>query len=169
MRRLRRSKTRRRQSLNGRPEYLPAEQAEHFALGHHQIDRIDTYARYLRDNIQELDLLFKELLIGVTSFFRDPQAWAALISRVLPDLLAAHPGGRVLRAWIAGFGATVAFLGGFGLCAIWAFDDQRRRCPVCRHPSRPATAAILGPPRPPPQPVPPRPHLHHRAHDTRSL
>ena len=40
---------------------------------------------------------------------------------------------EVLRAWIAGVGATLAFLGGFGLCAIWVFDDQRRRCPICLH------------------------------------
>jgi hypothetical protein len=38
---------------------------------------------------------------------------------------------EVLRVWIAGLGATVAFLVGFGMAAIWVFDDQRRRCPVC--------------------------------------
>jgi hypothetical protein len=47
---------------------------------------------------------------------------------------------EVLRAWIAGLGATLAFLGGFGLAAIWIFDDQRRRCPVClRRLARPVT------------------------------
>lgn len=40
---------------------------------------------------------------------------------------------EVLRVWVAGFGATLVFLGGFGLAAIWVFDDQRRRCPVCLH------------------------------------
>jgi hypothetical protein len=47
---------------------------------------------------------------------------------------------EVLRAWVAGLGATAAFLGGFGLAAIWVFDDQRRRCPVClRRLARPVT------------------------------
>jgi hypothetical protein len=47
---------------------------------------------------------------------------------------------ELLRAWIAGLGATAAFLGGFGLAAIWIFDDQRRRCPVClRRLARPVT------------------------------
>jgi hypothetical protein len=41
----------------------------------HQLPRIADYVRFLRENPQELDLLFKELLIGVTSFFRDPEAW----------------------------------------------------------------------------------------------
>ena len=38
---------------------------------------------------------------------------------------------ETLRAWIAGIGCTLAFLGGFGVCVIWVFSDQRRRCPVC--------------------------------------
>ena len=43
-------------------------------MGLHQIDKIAVYVRYLRENPQELELLFKELLIGVTRFFRDPEA-----------------------------------------------------------------------------------------------
>jgi two-component system, chemotaxis family, CheB/CheR fusion protein len=47
-------------------------------------------------------LLFKELLIGVTSFFRDPPAWEQLKDEVIPALLVAHPKGGVLRAWTPG-------------------------------------------------------------------
>jgi two-component system CheB/CheR fusion protein len=47
-------------------------------MGIHQIDKIADYIRYLQENSQELDLLFKELLIGVTSFFRDSAAWEEL-------------------------------------------------------------------------------------------
>ena len=68
----------------------------------HQLDRIGDYVHYLRENPQEIELLFKELLIGVTSFFRDPETWAYLQEQVLPELLAAHPDGCVLRAWVAG-------------------------------------------------------------------
>jgi two-component system, chemotaxis family, CheB/CheR fusion protein len=68
----------------------------------HQIDRIGHYALYLRENPQEVDLLFKELLIGVTSFFRDPSVWDVLQAKVLPQLLAACPEGSTLRAWVAG-------------------------------------------------------------------
>jgi chemotaxis methyl-accepting protein methylase len=50
-----------------------------------------TYVRYLQENPQELDLLFKELLIGVTNFFRDPAAWEQLREQALPALLAGHP------------------------------------------------------------------------------
>jgi two-component system CheB/CheR fusion protein len=71
-------------------------------MGIHQIDRIAVYLRYLQENTQEVELLFKELLIGVTSFFRDPTAWEQLQEEVLPDLLAARPAGGTLRAWSAG-------------------------------------------------------------------
>jgi two-component system CheB/CheR fusion protein len=71
-------------------------------MGIHLIERIAGYVRYLRENPQEVDLLFKELLIGVTQFFRDPAAWALLSEQVLPELLAAYPAGTTLRAWVAG-------------------------------------------------------------------
>ena len=68
----------------------------------HQLDHIADYVRYSRENPQELDLLFKELLIGVTNFFRDPASWAYLQEHALPDLLATLPAGCALRAWVAG-------------------------------------------------------------------
>ena len=47
-------------------------------MGIHQIGRISSYVRFLQENPQEVELLFKELLIGVTAFFRDPEAWEQL-------------------------------------------------------------------------------------------
>ena len=71
-------------------------------MGIHQIGKIGDYVRYLRENSQELDLLFKELLIGVTSFFRDPAVWEELRLKILPALMASQPDGHVLRAWVPG-------------------------------------------------------------------
>jgi two-component system CheB/CheR fusion protein len=68
----------------------------------HQIDKIANYARYLRENSQELDLLFKELLIGVTNFFRDPAVWSSLQEQALLPILSNCTGDKVLRAWVAG-------------------------------------------------------------------
>ncbi len=67
----------------------------------HQIATIEEYAADLRGNPQELDLLFKELLIGVTSFFRDHELWEHLLAEALPALLARYPQGRALRAWVS--------------------------------------------------------------------
>ncbi len=71
-------------------------------MGIHKIDRIASYVRYLQENPQEVELLFRELLIGVTSFFRDPAAWEYLQGEAIPPLLAARQSGRVLRAWSVG-------------------------------------------------------------------
>lgn len=68
----------------------------------HGVGTVAAYADFVRRNPQELDLLFKEMLIGVTQFFRDPPVWEELKASVLPALLdRAEPGGR-LRAWVAG-------------------------------------------------------------------
>ncbi len=66
----------------------------------HQLKNIELYAHYLRDNPQEQDLLFKEILIGVTHFFRDQKVWAQLKRVSLPALLAHYPQGKQLRAWV---------------------------------------------------------------------
>jgi len=66
----------------------------------HQLDHIATYVRYLRENPQEQDLLFKELLIGVTGFFRDPSVWDYLKIDAIPALLACYPDGKTIRAWV---------------------------------------------------------------------
>ncbi len=71
-------------------------------MGLHKIDKMSVYVRYLQENPQELDLLFKELLIGVTSFFRDPSAWEHLGGKALPALLTNKPEGEALRAWVPG-------------------------------------------------------------------
>ncbi len=60
------------------------------------------YTAFLRANPQERALLFRELLIGVTGFFRDTPVWQALRDRTLPSLLADMPDGQRLRAWVVG-------------------------------------------------------------------
>ena len=68
----------------------------------HRINGIADYVRYLRENQQELDLLFKELLIGVTSFFRDPDVWKFMVTTAIPALLDQPRAENALRAWVAG-------------------------------------------------------------------
>jgi two-component system, chemotaxis family, CheB/CheR fusion protein len=66
----------------------------------HQIERLDEYLRYLRQTPVEVDALFRDLLIGVTSFFRDPAAFAALEEKVIPRLFEAKPPGAAIRVWV---------------------------------------------------------------------
>lgn len=69
-------------------------------MGLHQIDTISKYARYLRENPHEVELLFKELLIGVTCFFRDTEVWTQLKEKTIPELIARYPEGKKLRVWV---------------------------------------------------------------------
>jgi two-component system CheB/CheR fusion protein len=71
-------------------------------LSVHGLTTHDAYEQFARDNPQELDLLFKEMLIGVTSFFRDPVVWQELKDTVMPALVARSPQGARLRAWVVG-------------------------------------------------------------------
>lgn len=68
----------------------------------HGLGTMRDYAEFLRANPTERDLLFKEMLIGVTSFFRDAPVWEALRDKVFPALVASAAEGTVLRAWVAG-------------------------------------------------------------------
>jgi two-component system, chemotaxis family, CheB/CheR fusion protein len=70
-------------------------------MGVHKIDKIAAYVNFLQDNPKEGDILFKEMMIGVTNFFRDPDVWEKL-KPVLSDAIAGLPAGSVLRAWVPG-------------------------------------------------------------------
>ena len=71
-------------------------------LAIHEFATVADYAGYLDENPQEIDLLFRELLIGVTAFFRDPDAWAELGDTVLPGMVQGLVSGDRLRAWVVG-------------------------------------------------------------------
>jgi two-component system, chemotaxis family, CheB/CheR fusion protein len=68
----------------------------------HGIATLARYVAYLQHNPQEIDLLFKELLIGVTNFFRDPAVWEHLAEVALPELLARRTAEKNLRVWSIG-------------------------------------------------------------------
>ena len=66
-----------------------------------QIANLDDYAAILTASPMELDALYKDLLIGVTEFFRDPKAFATLEAEVLPGLFQ-NVSEEGLRVWVAG-------------------------------------------------------------------
>lgn len=71
-------------------------------MAHHNIEEMAVYARFLKQNPAEVHTLFKELLINVTSFFRDPEAFAALKQEFLAQLLPGKPDDYLFRIWVAG-------------------------------------------------------------------
>ncbi|MGB8358267.1 MAG: chemotaxis protein CheB, partial [Bacteroidales bacterium] len=68
----------------------------------HKIEKIVSYVHFLQGNPKEVEILFKELLIGVTNFFRDAQVWEKLKEKIFPAIISHQQPGSVLRAWITG-------------------------------------------------------------------
>lgn len=66
-------------------------------LGVHQIESIEQYVRFLQNTPTEVKALFRDLLIGVTNFFRDPEAFRVLEEQVIPAILAGKPAGARIR------------------------------------------------------------------------
>ena len=70
------------------------------ALGN--LERAADYLEVLRTNHEELHNLYQDLLIRVTSFFRDPEAFAVLKEKVFPELVKERSANTPLRVWVAG-------------------------------------------------------------------
>ena len=67
-----------------------------------QLEQMDDYLRYLQNSTVELEALFRDMLIGVTSFFRDPEAFQVLETQVIPRLFNNKPIGADIRVWVCG-------------------------------------------------------------------
>ena len=68
----------------------------------HQISEIDGYVKFLQQTPPEADALFRDLLIGVTNFFRDPEVFETLEKEIIPKLFADKPVGATVRVWSTG-------------------------------------------------------------------
>ena len=68
----------------------------------HQIEGIDGYVKYLQQTPAEVEALFRDMLIGVTHFFRDPEAFQVLEDQVIPKIFAHKSPGAVIRVWTTG-------------------------------------------------------------------
>jgi len=67
-----------------------------------ELHDMNRYLTFLHSDPGELDLLAKDLLINVTSFFRDPKVFDFLTERIIPDLIGDQASDHILRIWVAG-------------------------------------------------------------------
>ena len=95
----------------------------------HKIEHVADYHRYLQENHAEIYRLFKELLILVTSFFRDPSAFDVLAAKVIPQILANHRDGSQVRVWVPGC-ATGEEAISILMLFIEALDKLNRHIPL---------------------------------------
>ena len=98
-------------------------------MGLHGIRQRDAYVMLLRRDGLEVDALFRDLLIGVTEFFRDAQAWSLLEAEVIKPLVAERDAGEPVRIWVPGCSSgeeayTLAML------VLDRLRRARKQCPV---------------------------------------
>jgi PAS domain S-box-containing protein len=66
------------------------------------IDKVNEYAEYLGEHPSEIKALFGDMLLGVTSFFREPETFLILKEILFPEILKNHPSKEPIRIWIPG-------------------------------------------------------------------
>jgi two-component system CheB/CheR fusion protein len=122
----------------------------------HQIDTMVRYVKYLQQTPAEVEALFRDLLIGVTNFFRDPKAFQALEEQVIPKLFAGKSVGGVIRVWSPGCSTgeeaySIAILlqerlemlkQGYNKVQVFATDIDRQAIAVARDGLYPASIAV---------------------------
>src|SRR5262249_21014599 len=83
----------------------------------HQLSDVPAYARFLREHVDEPQALLRDLLISVTNFFRDREAFEALEQRVIPRLFEGKGEDDHVRVWVAGCATGEA---AYSLCMLLA-------------------------------------------------
>jgi len=86
------------------------------------LESLPHYAEVVADCPGELNELYRDLLIGVTQFFRDPAAYRSLAKDVVPQLFAKQPSGGTVRVWVAGCAS-----GEEAYSLAMLLDEERRR------------------------------------------
>ena len=85
-------------------EYEPAAISGRIArrMALQTVENLETYLQLLRENDSEVEALYQDILVRVTGFFRDPEAFHALGTKVLPQIVAHKPAGNPIRVWVPG-------------------------------------------------------------------
>ncbi|MGH7971694.1 MAG: chemotaxis protein CheB, partial [Limisphaerales bacterium] len=95
----------------------------------HRAGKLAEYLKLAESNPAELDALFNDLLINVTSFFRDPQTFKTLKKKVFPRVVKAHNGESPLRIWVCGC-STGEEAYSIAMALVEYFDQTRTHRPA---------------------------------------
>ena len=93
------------------------------------IELLSEYVKVLHGDREELDALYKDLLIQVTSFFRDPDVFRALRGRILPQILRRKPAGDPVRIWVPGCSSGEEVYS-IAICVLESLGDRAASTPV---------------------------------------
>ncbi len=89
-----------------------------------KIDKPEAYLKFLQENPSEVAILQQDLLIRVTSFFRDPEVFSSLKNEVFPSMVKTGPHEQILRIWVPGC-ATGDEVYSIAICLIEFLDEKQ--------------------------------------------
>ena len=95
----------------------------------HKIEDWGAYLKHLEDKREELDALYRDILIHVTSFFREPEVFLAFGSTILPKILANKTAGDPIRIWVPGC-STGEEVYSIAICLLEALGDRTKSTPI---------------------------------------
>ena len=98
-------------------------------MGLRNIQRLPDYLTYLREKEGEASELYRDLLISVTSFFRDPEAYQALETSVIVKLVEEKDNDQPIRAWVPGC-ATGEEAYSIAILLIENLEGANKHCPI---------------------------------------
>ncbi|HEY0746085.1 MAG TPA: chemotaxis protein CheB, partial [Steroidobacteraceae bacterium] len=94
-----------------------------------QVEHLNDYATVLRETPEEVEALTQDILINVTSFFRDPESFAALQSVVFSRLLARETRDEAIRVWVVGC-STGEEAYSMAIALLETMDRAHHKCPI---------------------------------------
>jgi two-component system, chemotaxis family, CheB/CheR fusion protein len=95
----------------------------------HKIDRMDQYVQFLQQRADEVEALYQDLLINVTSFFRDPDSFRSLRKKMFPRLLKNRGPDQSLRVWVPGC-STGEEAYSIAISLLESIGDKRAEIPI---------------------------------------
>ncbi len=94
-----------------------------------KLENLKGYVKFLRENKDEVEELYEDLLLKVTSFFRDPKVFHTLKKRVIPAILKNKTKGQEVRIWVPGCSSGEEAYS-IAVCLIEAMGNKRNAVPV---------------------------------------
>lgn len=95
----------------------------------YKLERLEDYAQYLQSHPGEVNALYEEILIHVTSFFRDPDVFDLLKERVFPAIMQSKPADAPIRIWVAGC-STGEEVYSIAICLLEFLSDHPNPPPI---------------------------------------
>lgn len=95
----------------------------------HKLKNLSAYIKFLRSNSSEIENLYDDLLINVTSFFRDPKTFDSLKKQILPEILKNKTKDQVVRIWVPGCSSGEEAYS-IAICLIEAMGNRIKTIPI---------------------------------------